>query len=338
MPSKIIIENHLERLLQCPHCSSGDLFFLLQAPDRLAKKPGVFCIEKCKHCGLVFQNPRVKQENIAFYYDIDPYVSLSLAKEEPKKLGPWQWVQKKTLVEHFHYPLAKNSPLFYLLMAPFKIFLKIKAFPDFKPQGNLLEIGCSNGEFLAQLKNLGWKVRGVEMGKISSDFGRNTRGLDIENKKIEECSFPSQEFDAIVFRMVLEHLYQPFDSLKEITSWLKNGGQLVFSIPYFNGFEFQVFGSYCYGLQLPTHITFFNKKIVKGFLESLGYENIKFYHHFFERDIVASAHYKYKDTKSWFYKIIAYKKTVRIFIVKPFVILLSLFGKTSRITVYAQKN
>ncbi|MDO8524141.1 MAG: class I SAM-dependent methyltransferase [bacterium] len=338
MPSQLFAENYLEKLSQCPYCSSGDLFFLLQASDRLGEKPGIFYLEKCRHCALVFQNPRVREENISFYYNIGPYAFLPLASKEEEKSGFWQQIQKRTLIEHFGYSTGKKNSLLYLLTFPFKRILKIKSFPDFKKQGNLLEIGCSNGDFLLQLKTLGWKVKGIEMAEASSDFGRNIRGLDIENKRIEECSFKNQEFDAIVLRMVLEHLYQPFDSLKEITAWLKKDGQLVFSIPYFNGFEFQLFKSYSYGLQLPTHITFFNKKIIKEVLENLGYQKIKFYHHFFERDIVASAEYKYQDLGKYWWKVIARNKAIRTFVIKPFVILLSLFGKTSRVTIYAQKN
>ncbi len=335
MSSKLFVENDLEKLFQCPHCSSEDLLFLFQAPDRLAGKPGIFYLEKCARCGLIFQNPRVKQENIAFYYDSAPYISLPIAQAEPRKFGFQQWIKTKTLTEHFYYPLAKKNLLFYFLTFPFKRFLKIKAFPNFQPQGKLLEIGCSNGEFLAELKSLGWRAKGVEMSRASSDFGRSIRGLDIENKKIEECRFNFQEFDAIVMLMVLEHLYQPFDALKRITSWLKKEGQLIFSIPYFQGFEFQWFKSYAYGLQTPTHITFFTKKIIKDYLKKLGYRDIRFYFHFFDRDIVASAHYKYQDTKSWFYKIIANNKLVRFLAVKPFVFLLAVFGKSSRVTICA---
>jgi len=110
---------------------------------------------------------------------------------------------------------------------------------------------------------------------------------------------------------------------------------MVFSMPYFNGLEFRWFKKYCYGLQLPFHITFFNKKVIKDYLKTLGYEDIKFYHHFFDRDIVVSAQYKYQDTGKLFYKMIGYNKPIRFLTVKPFVFLLSLISKTSRITVHA---
>lgn len=137
--------------------------------------------------------------------------------------------------------------------------------------------------------------------------------------------------------MVLEHLYDPLRILKKITSWLKPGGQLLLLIPYFEGFEFSVFKEYSYGLQLPTHITFFNKKILREYLSKLGYKDIKFYFQYFDRDVVASAGYKYADTGKWLYKFISSNKTFRRLAIRPFAFILSLLGKTSRVSVLAFK-
>jgi len=137
--------------------------------------------------------------------------------------------------------------------------------------------------------------------------------------------------------MALEHLYCPDRAISKITKWLKPGGQLLFSIPYFEGFEFRVFKSYAYGLHLPNHLYFFNKSHIRGLLGS-SYRKIRFVFHRFDRDIVASSHYRYQSVGSPLLKLVAYSRPVRYLIVKPFVFFLSLFGWSSRVTVFAIKN
>jgi len=67
----------------------------------------------------------------------------------------------------------------------------------------------------------------------------------------------------------------------------------------------------------------------------MGYGQIKFYHHYFDRDIVASSWYKYQATGKLFYKIIAKNRLVRLLIIKPLSAILGVAGLTSRVSVYA---
>lgn len=339
LPGNKLREIEFETLEECPYCSSKKIKFLFKAPDRLTNLPGEFSLYKCQNCDLVFLNPRVKEESIKLLYSDElGYYKL----KETTQIKNILYLIKKflynqTLINHFNYKLGRKRFLFYLLTFPFRRILKTKSIPVFRDNGCLLEIGCSHGGFLEKMAKLGWKVKGIEMHEKSALHAMEKRGLDIISKKVEECNF-REEFDAIVMNMLLEHLYDPFKNLEIITTWLKSEGQLIFSIPYFEGVEFKWFKRHCYGLHLPFHITFPNKKIIEDYLEKLGYQKIEFYHHSFDRDIVASSHYKYQDTKSVFYKVLAYNKFLRFVAIKPFVLALAFLGRTSRVTVRAIKK
>ncbi|MER7108830.1 class I SAM-dependent methyltransferase [Streptomyces sp. NPDC000229] len=56
------------RRADCPWCGSTALAVLLSTSDRLQAKPGRFTLEECQGCGHVFQNPRLTQEGLDFYY------------------------------------------------------------------------------------------------------------------------------------------------------------------------------------------------------------------------------------------------------------------------------
>ena len=333
-----------ETLTKCPFCSAKEIVLLFKAKDLLTQKPGEFFLSQCQKCTLVFQNPRVKEKDIGFYYENINYFQepkqafLKKEKQSFRKntLSIFKdFLKKQALINHFAYG-GKNA--FWLISLSFKKALLAKSYPCFVKNGKLLEIGCSNGVFLEELKNLGWQVKGVEMSRESSQYAKEKRGLDVQNKRIEECDFRENEFDVIVMNMVLEHLYSPFDALQKIAQWLKPKGQLIFSLPYFKGFEFQFFKEFTYGLQLPTHQTFFSQPILKICLQKLGFNKIKFYHQAFDRDIVVSSQNKYQATSFWFYRFLGYNRIVRLFFIKPLVFLLALIGKTSRLTLRAKKR
>jgi 2-polyprenyl-3-methyl-5-hydroxy-6-metoxy-1,4-benzoquinol methylase len=343
---KLIIKSQscgkeFENLKSCPHCASEKINVLLSAPNRLTSKEGTFFLSKCADCGLVFQNPRVKEKYISDYYTNElGYYRLPPRNKERKVFFSFikKFVYHQTLINHYNYVNLGKQNIFLKTITPlFRRKKKIGLMPNFVKNGRLLEIGCSHGTRLEELKKIGWNVSGVEMDKKSAEFAQKEKALSVQNKKIEKLSFKKNSFDVVIMSMVLEHLYDPFGTLKRITSWLKPDGQLLFSIPYFEGFEFSVFKEYSYGLQLPTHITFFNKKILEAYLSKLGYKDIKFYFQYFDRDVVASAGYKYADTEKRFYKLISSSKIFRKLVIKPFVFILSLFEKTSRVSVLAFK-
>jgi 2-polyprenyl-3-methyl-5-hydroxy-6-metoxy-1,4-benzoquinol methylase len=43
--------------------------------------------------------------------------------------------------------------------------LAIQGFPVFKKDGKLLDIGCSIGNFIYKMRELGWQVKGIEPNK-----------------------------------------------------------------------------------------------------------------------------------------------------------------------------
>ncbi|MGX1546676.1 class I SAM-dependent methyltransferase [Streptomyces adustus] len=52
----------------CPWCGSGRLTTRLRTTDLLQHKPGRFVLDRCEDCGHVFQNPRLSEAGLEFYY------------------------------------------------------------------------------------------------------------------------------------------------------------------------------------------------------------------------------------------------------------------------------
>ncbi|MFD4587458.1 class I SAM-dependent methyltransferase [Streptomyces sp. NPDC058434] len=52
----------------CPWCGSARVGGHLRTPDLLQHKPGRFRVDRCHSCGHLFQNPRLNDRGLAFYY------------------------------------------------------------------------------------------------------------------------------------------------------------------------------------------------------------------------------------------------------------------------------
>lgn len=60
-------------------------------------------------------------------------------------------------------------------------------------------------------------------------FGHMVNGL--RNEDLEHQTFESKTFDVVIHLDVLEHLFNPFDALREIERTLRPGGHCIFTAP-----------------------------------------------------------------------------------------------------------
>lgn len=132
---------------------------------------------------------------------------------------------------------------------------------------NVLEVGCGEGDTLLELKKLGKAdyVVGIDIIGLGQE-----KYLDLFYKMdVEEESLPFSEgfFDVIICGDVLEHLLDPWSTVKKLRKYLKDGGYLIASIPnirerstmrtiFLKG-DFKYVDS---GILDKTHLRFFCKK------------------------------------------------------------------------------
>ncbi len=96
--------------------------------------------------------------------------------------------------------------------------------------GRVLELGCGRGEFLRGAINRGWTAFGVDM---TAEFTKaaQTHGIAIESSSIEDCQALKQSYDVVVMAAILEHLYEPVKTLKQVSNALRPGGLLLVHVP-----------------------------------------------------------------------------------------------------------
>jgi 2-polyprenyl-3-methyl-5-hydroxy-6-metoxy-1,4-benzoquinol methylase len=148
----------------------------------------------------------------------------------------------------------------------------------------VLDVGCSEGGFAAQLKQiLGAEVWGIELNPSVAERARQKLDRVLAGDIGEQLEqLPDGYFDCVTFNDVLEHLVDPYRILLALKQKLSPDGVIVASIPnirYFHTlFALVVRGEWRYedeGILDKTHLRFFTKKSIIEMFETLGYRVIR---------------------------------------------------------------
>lgn len=142
-----------------------------------------------------------------------------------------------------------------------------------------LEIGCASGHVSEQLVAQGCRVVGVEVdaavAEAASAWLERLVVGDVESDSLWS-EFDGEEFDAIIFGDVLEHLRDPLTALRSSLKYLSAGGVVVVSVPNVAHVDVKVAllrGTFPYaetGLLNRTHIHFITKDSLLDLLREAG--------------------------------------------------------------------
>ena len=148
------------------------------------------------------------------------------------------------------------------------------------PNARILEIGCGDGSTgaLALSEGKCGHYCGVELCSNVAEMA-NKRLSQIVVGNVEQLQLPWQPetFDAIIMSEVLEHLVDPWATLRKIRPLMKSGG-LVFSsspnISHHSVIAMLLRGEWAltdFGKMDRTHLRWFTPKTYRALFESSGY-------------------------------------------------------------------
>jgi 2-polyprenyl-3-methyl-5-hydroxy-6-metoxy-1,4-benzoquinol methylase len=210
--------------------------------------PGTFPLRKCSGCGLLFNSPGLKNEDVFKLYGSNYY-----------------FFNRRDSVE-FDRIVEMHS----LVIKPQENLLKKK---------KVLEVGGAKGYLLAVLKTLGWETKGVEISSNAAEYARGKFGLDIFNGTLENYAEKSTEkYPMILGIDVLEHVPDPASFIEAASKLLENEGILVIDTPNANAENIRLYGKKWSGFN-PFHIFIFNEHNIRQLLEKHGFEVLKAFSH-----------------------------------------------------------
>lgn len=136
---------------------------------------------------------------------------------------------------------------------------------------DVLEIGCSSGYFLNQIKPHVNSANGTEWDQNTSNYARKI-GFRVE-KNHEDYDI---KFDKIFMFHVLEHIKEPIDFINNLKSILKKDGMIFIEVPNNNDilistYDLQEFKDFYYQ---SAHLWIFNANSLKYLLEKAGFDAV----------------------------------------------------------------
>jgi len=106
--------------------------------------------------------------------------------------------------------------------------IALKYFPE---KGRVLDFGCNFGHSVKLLQNLGYMAEGLDISQEPINYGKS---IGIENIFVtSEKTFSANTFDAAIVLDVLEHIKDDKKAFQDITSLVKPGGIVVFTVPVY---------------------------------------------------------------------------------------------------------
>jgi len=250
--------------------------------DRLWRVPGTWTLRYCPNarCGLIWLDPTPLSEDIAKLYT---HYYTHATDTKPKWITSWYGMVADAVLDvAFGYKERRRGwygkVLGILLSHVRDMRDRIGGDVMWLPavmRGNLLDIGCGNGEFLARMKGLGWQVMGIDPDPVAIDTARNKHHLDVVLGSLDDAQLPDDAFDVATLSHVIEHLPDPMRTLTEVRRMLKNDGHLVISTPNSAGFPCRHFGRDWLGFDPPRHLYLFGPDCLETLARKSGFEVVE---------------------------------------------------------------
>ena len=242
--------------MTCPLCRGVEFeLHLKNCFDRRHWRPGIFEIYRCKACQVLVTKPWPVGDELAAYYPSD-YVSFAPRDQRPSRLAR----ALRSLVR-LPYVLRYGS---------------VNRTPSPPRLGSvLLDIGSGAGSYLHQMKELGWRVYGIEPSPAVAAAAARAAGISLDAIFVgstDEAHWPDATFDLITLSHVLEHLSQPLRTLEKINRWLRPGGMVRIWLPNVESAESRIFAGLWFGLDIPRHLVHYSPATVRQLLQNTGFE------------------------------------------------------------------
>jgi 2-polyprenyl-3-methyl-5-hydroxy-6-metoxy-1,4-benzoquinol methylase len=221
---------------RCPLCDAGE------AGDFLTK-PAVRLV-RCRACSMVYANPVEADLATGSFYD---------------RKGTSFYLSPEKLQSDY---------------ASVRFARELRLFRKYCRQGEVLDVGCSTGGFLFQLKTRfpsAYQVTGMDVTSTAVDYAES-RGINVLRGSMLDLKPEGHCFDSVTFWAVLEHLVEPRQFLEQARELLEAGGFCFILVPNLASLAVRVLGAK-YRYIMPDHVNYFSPSTLLALARSVqGFE------------------------------------------------------------------
>jgi SAM-dependent methyltransferase len=271
----------LETVECCPLCGETARRVLYEGlTDRIYfSAPGLWTLHRCGGCGAAYLDPRPNRETIAgAYSSYFTHAQASLMLEGADFRAA---VRNGYLNRRYGYQLAPASNLGPILarLVPKRRWFAERLVRNLAapPYGRrrLLDVGCGDGTFLAEMSRIGWEVQGLEPDREAAALAQS-RGVPVVEAPLEHAKLEEGSFDAVTMSHVIEHLHDPIGAVRLCRDALRPGGTFWVATPNLEARGHALFGRNWIGLDPPRHLVLFTRASLVKALGRAGLAALSF--------------------------------------------------------------
>jgi len=157
----------------------------------------------------------------------------------------------------------------------------VRRINKYKPEGNLLDIGCGDGHFLSYAKEY-YNISGIEPSAELSVYASKLLNIPILHGYFPKCMQKNEKMDIITMIQVLEHIPDPVYILKNVYNTLKDNGLIVIEIPSITAPHFLLyrltgikrFVNNPYGV-IKNHVGYYSPKRFLSLMKQIGFKKLE---------------------------------------------------------------
>jgi predicted SAM-dependent methyltransferase len=128
---------------------------------------------------------------------------------------------------------------------------------------------------LKLFKQDGWDVVGLEPNVGMCRYAESEFGIEIIPTILEKAELEDRSADAVLMMHALEHVSDPYSTLKEVYRILKPGGIFVMETPRYDTLMFKLLGKRERSLNCDGHIYFFTTRTLEKIATKAGFTVLK---------------------------------------------------------------
>jgi 2-polyprenyl-3-methyl-5-hydroxy-6-metoxy-1,4-benzoquinol methylase len=238
--------------------------------DWLFDVTGKWKISNCSSCGIAWLDPAPALRDFPKLY-ARYYTHESAGRET--RLARMRILTDQQVFRRLGYPAAPSGGLVPKILSLFPFIRRAAALEVLdlpaSEKGNLLDVGCGNGDFIARMRSFGWGVSGVDPDAAAVARAQS-QGLDVFQGSIKDVP-RGPVYDVIALNHVIEHTDDPVGLLRECGDRLRRGtGRLIITTPNLRSLGHMWFKKYWRGLEVPRHLTVFSRSSLGFCVERAG--------------------------------------------------------------------
>ena len=217
-------------------------------PDRHYGNTGTWHIERCCDCRALFLDPMPSEEELGSFYPAEYYADQPAAP--PRRSTGWRQRLRSVVL-----PIGTKEPAF-------------------ERAGSMLDVGCGTGWMLDRYAQMGWTAEGVEYSESACEVGR-AAGRTIHSGSLIQAKFADEQFDYVRSNHSFEHLWNPHETLEEMSRILRPGGTVFIGVPDSAGLAARVFGREWYYVGAPAHVINYDRRNLARLMAEHGFRVVE---------------------------------------------------------------